>query len=409
MRKILCLVLAFCMICPINVVAEGFECYICGREIGSLCYIDDNYNMWCLDCVNKYNSDEDYDFEEDYYYEEDYGFGEYENNEKYDVMCPYCEEEFMEYEILYKDGMWGMCPYCEEFLEGYEKDKLTVYIWYEKGDVEGFEEYIVHIEASDPNAEIYYTVNGDYPSKHSDKYEEPVSVIGKKPVVRAIAYLGKESSDVVNVWLKPSGVYDPYEEEYEIEDDWWYEENETEMWWEAETDIDKGFGPNEMDESESYVLNENVKIELTIGSSVIYINGAAVTIDAPPVIRNERTMVPIRVIAEALGATVTWMDGASADMFAFYAAGENNSGQIVSIETQGGGHDYWITIGATQVTVWNNFMASDFNPNIDTHPVLDSPAFIENDRTYLPVRFVSEALGATVKWDNATQKVTITK
>ena len=38
---------------------------------------------------------------------------------------------------------------------------------------------------------------------------------------------------------------------------------------------------------------------------------------------------------------------------------------------------------------------------------LDSPAFIENDRTYVPVRFISEAFGAKVEWDAETQTVTI--
>ncbi|MGN1230440.1 MAG: copper amine oxidase N-terminal domain-containing protein [Anaerotignum sp.] len=38
---------------------------------------------------------------------------------------------------------------------------------------------------------------------------------------------------------------------------------------------------------------------------------------------------------------------------------------------------------------------------------MDSPAFIENDRTYLPLRFVAENLGATVFWNADTQEVTI--
>lgn len=40
---------------------------------------------------------------------------------------------------------------------------------------------------------------------------------------------------------------------------------------------------------------------------------------------------------------------------------------------------------------------------------LDSPAFVENDRTYLPLRFIAEKLGAEVGWVEATQTVTITK
>ena len=39
---------------------------------------------------------------------------------------------------------------------------------------------------------------------------------------------------------------------------------------------------------------------------------------------------------------------------------------------------------------------------------LDAPAFIENSRTYLPVRFVAENLGATVGWDGTTSTVTLT-
>ena len=45
----------------------------------------------------------------------------------------------------------------------------------------------------------------------------------------------------------------------------------------------------------------------------------------------------------------------------------------------------------------------------DKEVELDSAAFIENDRTYTPIRFISESLGAKVAWDEAAQKVTITK
>ncbi|MBQ6893260.1 MAG: copper amine oxidase N-terminal domain-containing protein, partial [Clostridia bacterium] len=40
---------------------------------------------------------------------------------------------------------------------------------------------------------------------------------------------------------------------------------------------------------------------------------------------------------------------------------------------------------------------------------LDAPAFIESSRTYMPVRFVAEKLGATVGWDSATSTATLTK
>ena len=40
---------------------------------------------------------------------------------------------------------------------------------------------------------------------------------------------------------------------------------------------------------------------------------------------------------------------------------------------------------------------------------LDSAAFVENDRTYTPVRFISEELGASVEWIETEQRVVITK
>ena len=40
---------------------------------------------------------------------------------------------------------------------------------------------------------------------------------------------------------------------------------------------------------------------------------------------------------------------------------------------------------------------------------LDSAAFVKNSRTYCPIRFIAEALGASVEWNETEQKVIITK
>jgi hypothetical protein len=44
-----------------------------------------------------------------------------------------------------------------------------------------------------------------------------------------------------------------------------------------------------------------------------------------------------------------------------------------------------------------------------TESDMDVAPFIQNSRTFVPIRFVSEALGCTVEWDDATKTVTITK
>gem|GEM_PF-5261011 len=52
--------------------------------------------------------------------------------------------------------------------------------------------------------------------------------------------------------------------------------------------------------------SEEVRIELPIDSATAYVNGEAVTLDVPAMLHNERTMVPLRFIAEATGADVEW-------------------------------------------------------------------------------------------------------
>lgn len=124
---------------------------------------------------------------------------------------------------------------------------------------------------------------------------------------------------------------------------------------------------------------EIIELKMTIDSTQVFLNGEAQTLDAAPVIRQNTIMLPVRFVAESLGASVGW-DGAT------------KTAAIVSGETE-----IKITIGARVAYV-----------NGEEKP-LDAPAFIENARTYLPVRFVAESLGAEVAWDGTTATAVITK
>ena len=116
---------------------------------------------------------------------------------------------------------------------------------------------------------------------------------------------------------------------------------------------------------------------LTIGQPVYTVDGQPAVNDVAPIIKGERTMLPIKLIAENLGAKVSWSEA-------------DQSVTIVNGDTT-----IVIYIGQAFATVNGN-------------PIqLDAPAFIANDRTYLPVRFVAENLGANVSWDAVTQTVTI--
>ena len=121
------------------------------------------------------------------------------------------------------------------------------------------------------------------------------------------------------------------------------------------------------------------KVTLTLGSRAATRNDTAVTLDAAPLSRGGRMMLPIRFVAEAFGAAVGW-DGDTAT--ATVAAGDT----VITVR-----------IGEKQIFVNGNAVP------------LDTAAFIEGGRTYLPVRAVADALGAAVGWDGDTATATLTK
>ncbi|MBP3361524.1 MAG: chitobiase/beta-hexosaminidase C-terminal domain-containing protein [Clostridia bacterium] len=54
------------------------------------------------------------------------------------------------------------------------------------------------------------------------------------------------------------------------------------------------------------VTKGDLKINMTVNSNTMYVNGESVNLDAPPVIEKDRTFIPLRVLAEALGKNVFW-------------------------------------------------------------------------------------------------------
>lgn len=118
---------------------------------------------------------------------------------------------------------------------------------------------------------------------------------------------------------------------------------------------------------------------LTIGQNTASVFGQTKESDVQPIIRNDSTMLPARFVAENLGAEVFW-------------DGEN---RVVTVK----GEDVVIMLTIDSAVALVN----------GVEEVLETPAFIENDRTYTPVRFIAEKLGSTVNWDGETKTVIISK
>jgi aromatic ring-cleaving dioxygenase len=123
-----------------------------------------------------------------------------------------------------------------------------------------------------------------------------------------------------------------------------------------------------------------------------------VTIDLAPFTTEGRTMVPLRFITESFGAVVDWKPDVP-------ATGE---GQITITLDQSNGDRVQLIMhtGSTfmkKITTRNGVSSEDAI-NYSPAPYIVKP----QDRTVVPLRFISEQFGATVDWDSTTQEITIT-
>ena len=114
---------------------------------------------------------------------------------------------------------------------------------------------------------------------------------------------------------------------------------------------------------------------LAAGPVSVTLNGAALNLTPPPTERAGRVFVPLRGVFENLGATVVYADG--------------------TINATRHGHMISLHIGSQQATVDGQ------SQQIDAAP------FIIGASTYVPLRFISQALGASVNYDSTNDLVAI--
>ena len=109
----------------------------------------------------------------------------------------------------------------------------------------------------------------------------------------------------------------------------------------------------------------------------VFVDGQLVAFDVPPVIASGRVLVPLRGVFQRLGATVLWDPGTQTVM-------ANRADTTITLR-----------IGNTQA-------------QINGQPtVMDVPAMLVGGRTMVPLRFISQALGSQVSWDEASATVQI--
>ncbi|WFD11013.1 N-acetylmuramoyl-L-alanine amidase family protein [Tepidibacter hydrothermalis] len=124
----------------------------------------------------------------------------------------------------------------------------------------------------------------------------------------------------------------------------------------------------------SFVLDgKNVKLPIT----KVKLDGKYLKGDVPPVILNDRTLVPVRLVSENLGAKVIW-DGKKYEVH----IQKDDKEIVLKIDS------YKAYVNGKEYTLPDKV-----------------PAKLISDRTMVPVRFVSEQLGVNVDWDASNRVV----
>lgn len=123
--------------------------------------------------------------------------------------------------------------------------------------------------------------------------------------------------------------------------------------------------------------NEYNLLDLYIGDNTYWLNGETHTVDQPPIATKGRTLVPIRLVTEALGGDVQWID--------------KDTPITISYKD----HHIELMLDSTDVIVDGEKFT------------LDVPAQVKKNRILLPIRFISEYLGMAVNYDQATQCVSV--
>jgi len=125
--------------------------------------------------------------------------------------------------------------------------------------------------------------------------------------------------------------------------------------------------------------DEQGQIDFTVGQSSYAAGGQSFAMDAAPFISNGRFLAPVLYLADALNAQTSW-DAATR-----------------TITVTKGGTTIELAVGSMSIATNGKTSQMDASP------------LIENGRTYLPARYVAEALGYKVSWEAEAQAITVSQ
>lgn len=129
--------------------------------------------------------------------------------------------------------------------------------------------------------------------------------------------------------------------------------------------------------AETQIYDFYKDVNLVIGENIATVNNKSVTMDQAAYVNGGRTMVPFRFLGESLGANVSWDAGTKQAK---------------------------LNLSGVEVTVTVDSLNGLVNGEIVK---MDVPAVNKEGRLFIPLRFVSENLGALVNYDSETKEISI--
>ena len=134
----------------------------------------------------------------------------------------------------------------------------------------------------------------------------------------------------------------------------------------------------------AFASDSATSLKFFVGQTLYFVNGVPKYMDVAPMILESRTLLPIRFVAEPLGATVGW---------------DGTTRQVT------------ITLGSKVINLWIDNPSAKVGgvpAPIDSDNPLVTP-IISQSRTMLPIRFVVENLGADIEWNASERSITVTE
>ncbi|MDO5479926.1 MAG: copper amine oxidase N-terminal domain-containing protein [Clostridia bacterium] len=119
---------------------------------------------------------------------------------------------------------------------------------------------------------------------------------------------------------------------------------------------------------------------------VLHGEGKTIELDVSPFIVNGATLIPLRGLLEEMGAEITW----------------NGEDQSILVKSEKVNMEFTLQI-ANKLVYVKHPTYGDIRYTLLTTPE------IKDNRTFIPLRFVSEILGYEVFWDGESQTIDITK